>query len=72
MRIRTPEVNEKSRPETIASRQVYAGKLVRFRVDTVRLQDGRDFEMEVIEHSRSVVVVPVTDEGSVLLVRQWR
>ena len=42
------------------------------RVDTVRLQDGREFEMEVIEHSRSVVVVPVTDKGSVLLVRQWR
>jgi len=65
-------VNEKSCPETIASRQVYEGKLARFRVDTVRLQDGREFEMEVIEHSRSVVVVPVTDKGSVLLVRQWR
>ena len=65
-------MSERKRPETVASRQVCEGKLVRFRVDTVRLEDGREFEREVVEHAQSVVVVPVTDRETVLLVRQWR
>jgi len=71
-RTRTQKVTERERPKTVASRQVYAGRLVRFRVDTVRLEDGREFEREVVEHARSVVVVPMTDRETVLLVRQWR
>ena len=65
-------MSERPRPETIASRQTYQGRLFRARVDTVRFEDGGEFEREVLEHVRSVVVVPVTDEGRVLLVRQWR
>ena len=45
---------------------------MRVRVDTVRLEDGREFEREVIEHARSVVVLPLTENETVLLVRQWR
>jgi len=65
-------VSEKDRPETVDSRQAHQGRLFRARVDTVRLEDGREFDREVIEHARSVVIVPVTDKGTVLLVRQWR
>ena len=65
-------MSESGAPETIASRETYQGRLVRVRVDTVRLEDGREFEREVIEHARSVVVLPFTEKGTVLLVRQWR
>jgi len=65
-------VTDAGQPETIATRQVYQGRLVNIRLDTVRLADGEEFEREVVEHSRSVVIVPVTNRDTVLLVRQWR
>jgi ADP-ribose pyrophosphatase len=34
--------------------------------------DGNPFEREIVRHPGAVAVVPVTDDGSVLLVRQYR
>jgi ADP-ribose pyrophosphatase len=34
--------------------------------------DGNEFERDVVHHPGAVVVVPVTDEGDVFLVRQYR
>jgi 8-oxo-dGDP phosphatase len=46
------------------------------RVDMVRLTveapDGSTFEREVVRHPGAVAVVPVTEAGEVLLVRQFR
>jgi len=42
------------------------------RVDTIQLGDRPTLERGVIEQSNSVVVIPVTDDGNVLLVKQWR
>lgn len=46
------------------------------RVDMVRLSvtgpDGSEFEREVIRHPGAVAVVPITESGGVLLVRQFR
>ncbi len=58
--------------ETLSSESVFEGKVVRLRVDTVRLPTGRSGVREVVEHGKSVVVVPVGADGSVLLVRQHR
>ena len=56
----------------MATRRIYEGDRVSLRVDRVQL-DGRPArEREVVEHKGSVVIVPFTDRGSVLLVRQWR
>lgn len=57
---------------TVDSRQVYQDHRVKMRVDTIRLGDGPAIERGVVEQNDSVVVVPVTDDGNVLLVRQWR
>lgn len=43
-----------------------------FRVDEVELPDGVRIEYGVLESGGFVAVVPVTDEGNVVLVRQWR
>lgn len=66
------EMSGMSDPETVASRQTHEGRLVKVRVDTLRMEDGREFDLEVVEHARSIVVMPVTGNDSVLLVRQWR
>ncbi len=57
---------------TVDSRQVYDDHRVKMRVDTIQLGDRPVLERGVIEQSNSVVVVPVTDDGDVLLVKQWR
>ncbi len=57
---------------TLQSERVYSGRVVGLRVDTVRLPDGREAKREIVEHDPSVVVVPVDEQGQVLLVRQYR
>ena len=57
---------------TSSSRPIFDGKIVQVRVDTVRLPDGREATREVVEHSTSVVVVPIDGEDNVILVRQYR
>ena len=57
---------------TLRTRRVYEGKILGLRVDTVQYGDAPSVEREIVEHPGSVVVVPLTDSGTVLLVRQWR
>ena len=42
------------------------------RVDTVELPGGRRATREVVEHGDVVAIVPLLDDGSVFLVRQYR
>ena len=55
-----------------ASRLVYDGKVVHLYVDTVELPDGSSSVREYVKHIGAVCVVPLTDEGEVLLERQYR
>lgn len=60
------------REETVSSRRLYEGAVVRLRVDRVRVPSGREAVREVVEHSGAVAIVAVDQEGRVLLVRQHR
>jgi nudix-type nucleoside diphosphatase (YffH/AdpP family) len=60
------------REETLTSRRLYEGAVVRLRVDRVRMSNGREAVREVVEHSGAVTIVAVNGEGQVLLVRQHR
>lgn len=57
---------------TLGTRRVYEGRILDLRIDTVQYGDAPSVEREIVEHPGSVVVVPLTDSGTVLLVRQWR
>ena len=50
----------------------YEGNRISLRVDTARFEDGPEFDREIIEHPGSVVLIPITDDGKVLLIRQYR
>jgi ADP-ribose pyrophosphatase len=56
----------------IHSRQVYAGRLIRLRLDTVALPDGKAVQREVVEHRGAVAMVVLDEQEQVLLVRQHR
>lgn len=58
--------------DTVASAIAHQGLFARVRVDRVRTADGTEVEREVIEQDDAVAVVPVFDDGTVLLLRQYR
>lgn len=58
--------------QTVSQERIYDGKVVNLRVDTVRMPNGRTAKREVVEHDQAVAIVPVTADGRILLVRQWR
>jgi ADP-ribose pyrophosphatase len=59
-------------PEVTESRRVFDGKLIGVRVDELREPDGRMYTREIVEYGTAVVLVPVADDGRLLLVRQYR
>lgn len=56
----------------IASELIFVGKLLRVRVDRVELPSGRIGAREVVEHPGAVAILPVLDDGRLVLVRQFR
>ena len=57
---------------TIDSREVFRGRIIRVRQDTVRLPNGAEASRELIRHVGAVCVVPLTAGGEVLIERQFR
>lgn len=53
-------------------RNIYAGKVVTLNVDTVRLPNGVTVDLETIRHPGAAAVVPIKDDGTVVLIRQFR
>ncbi len=58
--------------KTLNVETIYSGKILEVTRDTVELENGETAIREVIHHSGGVCVVPVTDKGEVLMVRQFR
>lgn len=59
-------------PERLGVRSVYDGKVVRLRIETVRLPNGNVAELEIVRHPGAAAVVPLDRDGTVHLVRQYR
>lgn len=51
---------------------VYDGVIVRVKLDTAELPNGKHASREVVEHPGGVAVLPVDSDGRVTLVRQFR
>src|SRR6185369_3233847 len=51
--------------------QVYAGHFLDVRRDRVALPDGRTAHREYIRHPGAVMVVPLLDDGRLLMERQY-
>ena len=65
-------ISDPLRETLVDRRQVHAGRLLGVFADTVRLEDGRVTQREVVEHPGAVCIVAVDASGRVALVRQWR
>jgi ADP-ribose pyrophosphatase len=51
---------------------IFEGRVFTLRRETVRLPKGGVLQAEIVRHPGSVVIVPLTDAGDVILVRQYR
>ena len=56
----------------IASKTVYQGRLLHVKEDQVELPNGKNSSREYIVHPGAVVILPLMDNGDVLLERQFR
>lgn len=65
---KTTQLTEK----TVDTKRIYEGKILNLRVDDILLPNGRSAIREVVEHGGAACVVPVTEDGMVYMVRQFR
>lgn len=53
-------------------RKIFDGRIFSVQVETIALANGAELAAEIIRHPGSVVIIPVTDTGEIILVRQYR
>lgn len=58
--------------EPLDSRQIFRGRFIDVRRDTVRLPDGSEGWREYIVHPGAVMIIPVLDDGRLVVERQFR
>lgn len=56
----------------VERREIFSGGAVSFRADLIRLPDGKTAVREFMDHPGAVAVLPVLDNGDIVLVRQYR
>lgn len=56
----------------ISSKQIFDGKIVKLFVDTIELPNGQTATREIVRHPGAVCVVPLTNDGEVIMVKQFR
>ena len=58
-------------PKVVDTKTIFRGRVIEVSVDTV--SEGEiTYEREVVHHAGSAVIVPVFDDGTIALVRQYR
>lgn len=60
------------RENTIETKEIFSGRIIKVRVDTVILPDGGESTREVVEHAGAVAVVAVDNDNNIIMVRQYR
>lgn len=58
--------------KTMKSERIYEGRILNLRVDTVELPNRKYSRREIIEHAGAVVIIPVTEDDEVIMVKQFR
>jgi ADP-ribose pyrophosphatase len=54
------------------SQHIFAGKVVTLDIDTVTLPNGVTIDLEIVRHPGAAAVVPLKENGTVVLIKQFR
>lgn len=60
------------RPERIGRRLIHNGAIVDIYQDRMQLPDGSEENFDFIKHKGAAAVIPVLDDGRIIMVRQYR
>ena len=58
--------------KTIDTREIYSGRIIHVKEDTVRLPDGKTEGRELVLHNGGVGVIAADKDKNILMVRQYR
>lgn len=58
--------------EKVSSKEIFKGVLLHVFQDTVKLPNGNETLREYITHNGAVCIIPITDDGRVIMERQFR
>ncbi len=58
--------------KTLASKTIFTGKIIRVQLDEVELPGGKKATREIVRHNGAAAILPVTDDGKLIFVRQFR
>lgn len=58
--------------ELLKSEVLMKGRAFAIRRDFLKTPDGQETKLDIIEHGGSAVIIPVDENGNILLVRQYR
>ncbi|WP_210469236.1 NUDIX hydrolase [Sporosarcina sp. 6E9] len=63
---------DKFEEKTLSSETIYEGKVISLRLEEVELPDGNRAKRELIQHPGAVALIPITNDGKIILVKQYR
>lgn len=63
---------ENLKEKFISAKKIFDGKILKLHCDTVLLPNGKEASREVVDHPGAVAVVPILDDGRIVLVHQYR
>ena len=58
--------------KTVTSELIFDGKIITVKKDTAELENGEIVNRELVVHPGGVCVVPINENGEVLMVKQFR
>mgnify|MGYP001358277719 CR=1 FL=1 len=58
--------------KTLSTEKIFDGKIISIQVDKVQLPNGNQSSRELVKHPGAVAVIPITSEGKIIMVRQYR
>ena len=58
--------------ERLSTERVFKGKVFSVDRDRVKMPNDRTVTVDIVRHSKSVVLVPVPEPGHIILIRQFR
>ncbi|MGL6173053.1 MAG: NUDIX hydrolase [Cellulosilyticaceae bacterium] len=56
----------------IGRQEVYKGKIFTVVEDTIQFEDGKTAKWDLVMHNGAAAIVPLTESGEVILVKQYR
>ena len=58
--------------ELLGRTTVHKGRIFQLEIDVVKLPTGHTVDMEIVRHPGSVVLLPIPEPGTIILIRQYR